>query len=100
MPLNNLVLNINIFNIGYTFIAVRAWVKWVEKNANCGHGIQIHMLTFCYRRAGIFKIKHPFFLPLLFLLIYLSANSLFTRLTDENTTPSVLGLIGHILRPC
>jgi hypothetical protein len=34
MLLNNLVLNINIFNIGYTFIAVRAWVRWVEKNAN------------------------------------------------------------------
>lgn len=31
MLLNNLVLNINIFNIGYTFIAVRAWVRWVEK---------------------------------------------------------------------
>ena len=72
MLLNNLVLNINIFNIGYVFIALR---------------------------AGIFKIKHPFFLPLLFLLIYLSANSSFTRLTDENTTPYVHWLIGRLMRP-
>lgn len=31
MLLNNLVLNINISNIKYTFIAARAWVRWVEK---------------------------------------------------------------------
>lgn len=66
MLLNKLVLNINIFNIKYTLIAARAWVRWVEKNANCGHGIQNHMRTFCYRRAEYLKLNTLSFYPCCF----------------------------------